>query len=94
VVQVQCWPGGLTRCTRCRPCACFDLRRLCDCPALPQVREQLNMKIYVDTDDDVRLARRIQVSCGAWSGSQQAPSAPCLSPEPPSPSLTFSSLVS
>lgn len=28
--------------------------------AMEEVREQLNMKIYVDTDDDVRLARRIQ----------------------------------
>ncbi|KAK9820274.1 hypothetical protein WJX72_008479 [[Myrmecia] bisecta] len=27
---------------------------------MPEVRELLNMKIYVDTDDDVRLARRIQ----------------------------------
>ena len=27
-----------------------------------EVREMLNMKIYVDTDDDVRLARRL-VSC-------------------------------
>lgn len=26
--------------------------------ALQPVREMLNMKIYVDTDDDVRLARR------------------------------------
>ncbi|EFJ49474.1 hypothetical protein VOLCADRAFT_59311 [Volvox carteri f. nagariensis] len=28
--------------------------------AMEEIREQLNMKIYVDTDDDVRLARRIQ----------------------------------
>ncbi|PNW72116.1 hypothetical protein CHLRE_16g681850v5 [Chlamydomonas reinhardtii] len=28
--------------------------------AMEEVRDQLNMKIYVDTDDDVRLARRIQ----------------------------------
>lgn len=27
---------------------------------VPYRRAQLNMKIYVDTDDDVRLARRIQ----------------------------------
>ncbi|KAK9854764.1 hypothetical protein WJX84_001359 [Apatococcus fuscideae] len=27
---------------------------------MPEVRELLNMKVYVDTDDDVRLARRIQ----------------------------------
>lgn len=27
---------------------------------IPAVRDLLNMKIYVDTDDDVRLARRIQ----------------------------------
>ena len=25
---------------------------------MPEVRELLNMKVYVDTDDDVRLARR------------------------------------
>ncbi|MEW5316301.1 MAG: hypothetical protein WDW38_007681 [Sanguina aurantia] len=33
--------------------------------AMPRLLEQLNMKIYVDTDDDVRLARRIQrdVAC-------------------------------
>ncbi len=28
--------------------------------AMEEIRGQLNMKIYVDTDDDVRLARRIQ----------------------------------
>ncbi|KAL6744717.1 uracil phosphoribosyltransferase-domain-containing protein [Haematococcus lacustris] len=28
--------------------------------ALEEVRSRLNMKVYVDTDDDVRLARRIQ----------------------------------
>jgi uridine kinase len=27
---------------------------------MEEIREMLNMKIYVDTDDDVRLARRIQ----------------------------------
>ena len=27
---------------------------------IPEIRELLNMKIFVDTDDDVRLARRIQ----------------------------------
>eukprot|EP00210_Caulerpa_lentillifera_P002552 g2449.t1 len=27
---------------------------------IPEIREMLNMKIFVDTDDDVRLARRIQ----------------------------------
>lgn len=27
---------------------------------MEEVRDFLNMKIYVDTDDDVRLARRIQ----------------------------------
>ena len=25
---------------------------------MPEVRDMLNMKIFVDTDDDVRLARR------------------------------------
>lgn len=32
---------------------------------MPEIRELLNMKVYVDTDDDVRLARRIQrdVAC-------------------------------
>ena len=30
-------------------------------PSLQDVREMLNMKIFVDTDDDVRLARRIKV---------------------------------
>lgn len=28
--------------------------------AMQEVRELMHMKIYVDTDDDVRLARRIQ----------------------------------
>ena len=28
---------------------------------MKEVREMLNMKIYVDTDDDVRLARRYLV---------------------------------
>ena len=27
---------------------------------MPEIRELLHMKVYVDTDDDVRLARRIQ----------------------------------
>jgi len=27
---------------------------------IEEIRDLLNMKIYVDTDDDVRLARRIQ----------------------------------
>lgn len=27
---------------------------------MPELRDLLNMKIFVDTDDDVRLARRIQ----------------------------------
>ncbi|KAI8470578.1 MAG: uracil phosphoribosyltransferase-domain-containing protein [Monoraphidium minutum] len=27
---------------------------------IPEIRDQLHMKVYVDTDDDVRLARRIQ----------------------------------
>lgn len=27
---------------------------------IPEIREMLNMKIFVDTDDDVRLARRIR----------------------------------
>jgi len=38
--------------------------------AIPEVRRALSMKVYVDTDDDVRLARRIQVSgsgCGLGS---------------------------
>jgi uridine kinase len=26
---------------------------------VPEIRDMLNMKIYVDTDDDVRLARRV-----------------------------------
>ena len=25
---------------------------------MPEIRQMLNMKVYVDTDDDVRLARR------------------------------------
>jgi uridine kinase len=34
----------------------------------PEVRKLLDMKIYVDTDDDVRLARRSQNSSGRHSG--------------------------
>ena len=33
---------------------------------MDEVREMLNMKIYVDTDDDVRLARRWILFCGSY----------------------------
>ena len=32
---------------------------------MEEIREMLNMKVYVDTDDDVRLARRCGLRCGA-----------------------------
>ena len=46
---------------------------------MEELRKVLNMKVYVDTDDDVRLARRIQKDvtlrgrdvqgkCCAWYG--------------------------
>ena len=46
-------------------------------PTLVQaVREMLNMKIYVDTDDDVRLARRWDSGGASWrlSAPQLRPS--------------------
>ena len=35
-----------------RSCACHNMA------CMQELREMLNMKIYVDTDDDLRLARR------------------------------------
>ena len=43
---------------------------------MPEVRDLLNMKVYVDTDDDVRLARRY----GSRAGQRAARWLRCVPP--------------
>jgi len=40
---------------------------------MEEIRQLLNMKVYVDTDDDVRLARRWAGGRWAMNGSYAAP---------------------